>query len=149
MGSLIFWQIFKLVVLKMFFFFFQMEMSWIIYLQLSHTIGFRGMLQIALFCLCYLVKLYICSYLTVNLKYIYVSYEYIYTYIIFLFSCVISVAGNLSLFSSVSVFILKMLKDCECVIWNLMLHLIMKKKYKVVDFFFFLCMFCTRAIQDC
>lgn len=64
-----------------------MEMSWIIYLQLSHTIGFRGMLQIALFCLCYLVKLYICSYLTVNLKYICFIWIYIYLYNFFVFLC--------------------------------------------------------------
>lgn len=51
-------------------------------------------------------------YLTVNLKYI--CFIYIYLYKIYFFP-VISVAGKLSLFFC-SVFILKMFKDCECVI---------------------------------
>lgn len=53
-------------------------------------------------------------YLTVNLKYICSIYIYIYFYENYFFP-VISEAGKLSLFFCF-VFILKMFKDCECVI---------------------------------
>lgn len=53
-------------------------------------------------------------YLTVNLKYICFIYIHLYKKKDFFFP-VIGVAGKLSLFFC-SVFILKMFKDCECVI---------------------------------
>ena len=82
-----------------------MEMSWIIYY--NDLIRFRGMLQIAFLPLLPCKTMYICSYLTVNLKYI--CFIYIYLYKKLFFSCDQCCRKIVPPFS-VSVFILKMLK---------------------------------------